>query len=195
MSGEQWYRWSLTTEMAMRRVFGVDSRSLIVIRSPISEGYILNPLSKSVGASGQGQITYYEGVCKDGEKRLFASIVTPEGRTQWLRLDKTKKVTATAAREIPDSLLEDKWDPGRGSSGEYASGNGETITGGDGTPYLAIYGPLVLKYGILAALGGAATYAVMKDSPNRVPFAAGGAALAAGSVFLLGPGGPLRPGA
>jgi len=51
------------------------------------------------------------------------------------------------------------------------------------------------KYLILAALGGAATYAVMKDSPNRVPFAAGGAALAAGSVFLLGPGGPLRPGA
>lgn len=51
------------------------------------------------------------------------------------------------------------------------------------------------KYLILAGLGGAATYAVMRNSDNRAALAAGGAAASAGVVYLLGPGGPLRPGA
>ena len=51
------------------------------------------------------------------------------------------------------------------------------------------------KYVILAGLGGAATYAVMRDSEHRVLAASAGAGVAAGAVFLLGPGGPLRPGA
>jgi len=52
--------------------------------------------------------------------------------------------------------------------------------------------PQTVKLGILAALGGLAAYVLTKGSSYNMPATVGGAALAAGSVYLLGPGGPMR---
>jgi len=52
--------------------------------------------------------------------------------------------------------------------------------------------PQSVKLGILAILGGLTAYALTKDSSYNAPATIGGAALAAGSVYLLGPGGPMR---
>jgi len=52
--------------------------------------------------------------------------------------------------------------------------------------------PQSVKLGILAILGGLTAYALTKESSYNAPATIGGAALAAGSVYLLGPGGPMR---
>jgi len=49
-----------------------------------------------------------------------------------------------------------------------------------------------VKLGILAALGGLTAYVLTKNSSYNTAATAGGAVLAAGSVYLLGPEGPMR---